>query len=96
MSPVSAAVLYAVIWFLTLFCVIPIRLRTQGDEGRKIRGTHAGSPENPQMGRRALITTGVAFVIWAVAVGIVLSGRVTLADFDLFTRFGGGGQSYSE
>ena len=96
MSVTSAIVLYAVIWFLTLFCVIPIRLRTQGDEGRKIRGTHAGSPENPQMGKRALIATGVAFAVWVVAVGIVLSGWVTLDDIDLFTRFGGGGQPYSE
>ena len=96
MSITSALVLYAVIWFLTLFVVIPIRLRTQGDEGRKIRGTHAGSPENPQMGKRALITTGVALVVWAISVALILSGWIGLEDFDLFTRFGGGGQPYSE
>ena len=96
MSITSALVLYAVIWFLTLFVVIPIRLRTQGDEGRKIRGTHAGSPENPQMKTRALVTTGVAFVVWAITAGIIVSGWVELADFDLFTRFGGGGRPYGE
>ena len=96
MSIASAIVLYAVIWFLTLFIVIPIRLRTQGDDGLKLRGTHAGSPVDAQMKKRALITTGVAFVIWAVAAGIIVSGRVGIEDFDLFHRFGGGGQPYSE
>ena len=41
----SALVLFAVIWFLTLFIVLPLRLQTQGDVGEIEPGTHAGSPE---------------------------------------------------
>ena len=40
----SALVLFAVIWFLTLFIVLPLRLQTQGDVGEIEPGTHAGSP----------------------------------------------------
>ena len=46
MSIVSAIVLFAVVWFLTLFVVLPIRLETQGDTGETVRGTHAGSPSS--------------------------------------------------
>ena len=46
MSIVSAIVLYAVLWFLTLFVVLPIRLETQGDRGEIVPGTHAGAPSN--------------------------------------------------
>ena len=44
MSIVSAIVLFAVIWFMVLFIVLPIRLETQGDVGEHVPGTHAGSP----------------------------------------------------
>ena len=70
----SALVLFAVIWFLTLFIVLPLRLQTQGDVGKIEPGTHAGSPENPQMKKRFMVTTVVALVIWAVVAGTIISG----------------------
>ena len=90
MTVVSAMVLLAVIWFLVFFVVLPIRLETQGDRGEVLRGTHAGSPANPQLGRRAWITTAVAVVLWAITVLVIASGWIGVEDFDLFTRFGGG------
>ncbi|MEM8591270.1 MAG: DUF1467 family protein [Pseudomonadota bacterium] len=86
MGITSAIVLYAVIWFLTLLCVIPVRLETQGDKGEIVPGTHAGSPVNPQMKKRFLWTTAIAFVIWAVIAGVILSGLVTVRDIDWFNR----------
>ncbi|MCB1409914.1 MAG: DUF1467 family protein, partial [Rhodobacteraceae bacterium] len=38
-SPVSAFVLYAFLWFLTLLVVLPIRLKTQEDVGEVVPGT---------------------------------------------------------
>ena len=38
----AALVLFAVIWFLVLFVVLPLRLETQGDRGEKVPGTQAG------------------------------------------------------
>ena len=90
MTVLSALVLLAVIWFLVLFCVLPIRLETQGDRGEVLRGTHAGSPADPQMWRRARITTLVALALWAVAVAVILSGWIGIEDVDLFGRYRGG------
>ena len=88
MGITSAIVLYAVIWFLTLLCVIPVRLETQGDMGEIVPGTHAGSPVNPQMKKRFLVTTIIAFVLWAIIAGIILSGWITVRDLDYFRRMG--------
>ena len=33
MGITSAIVLFAVVWFMTLFIVLPLRLETQGDAG---------------------------------------------------------------
>ncbi|MEM1374951.1 MAG: DUF1467 family protein [Pseudomonadota bacterium] len=86
MGITSAIVLYAVIWFLTLLCVIPVRLETQGDRGEIVPGTHAGSPVNPQMKKRFLITTAIAAVIWIIVAGIIFSGVISIRDIDFFER----------
>lgn len=82
----SALVLYAVIWFLTLFLVLPLRLVTQGDAGTVVPGTPRGAPVDAQMKRRLLITTAAATVIWAVTAGVILSGAVTVADLEALYR----------
>lgn len=88
MGITSAIVLYAVIWFMTLLCVIPVRLETQGDKGEIVPGTHAGSPVNPQMKKRFFITTIIAAVLWAIIAGIIFSGWITVRDLDYFRRMG--------
>lgn len=82
MAIISGIVLYAVIWFLVLFIVLPLRLKTQGDVGEIVPGTHASAPADPQLKRRAIIVTIVAFVIWAIVATIILSGWITVYDLD--------------
>ena len=86
MGITSAIVLFAVIWFLILFIVLPLKLKTQGDLGKVDHGTHAASPENPQMKKRFLVTTVVAFIVWAVVAGSILGGFFSIRDFDWFDR----------
>jgi len=88
MSIVSGIVLFAVVWFLVLFIVLPIRLETQGDRGEVLSGTHASAPANLSMKRKALITTGVAILVWALLVGVILSGVISVRDIDFFQRMG--------
>lgn len=82
MGAFSAFVLYSVIWFLTLFIVLPLRLTTQGEAGRVVPGTPESAPANPQMKRRLIVTTVAATAIWGLAVWVILSGAITLADLD--------------
>ena len=88
MSIVSGIVLYAVLWFLTLFVILPIRLETQGDRGEIEPGTHAGAPANLDMAAKARMTSLVAAVVWAVIVAVVWSGWITVDDLDRFGRPG--------
>ena len=82
MGITSAIVLFVIIWFLTLFVVLPLRLQTQGDLGSIEPGTHAGSPENPQMKKRFMVTTAVALVLWAILAGSIIGGVFSVRDFD--------------
>lgn len=87
MAITSALVLFAVIWFLTFLMVIPVRLQTQGDIGHVEPGTHAGAPENHNLGKKALITTGITFVLWGIVVAVILSGIITLEHLDKITNW---------
>ncbi|QBY01086.1 DUF1467 family protein [Rhodophyticola sp. CCM32] len=90
MSIVTGIVLYAIIWFMTLFVVLPIRMTSQGEAGDVAPGTHASAPHRPAMKRRFLVTTLAAAVVWGIAAWLILSDVVTLEDIDLFNRFGMG------
>lgn len=49
---------YAVLWFLALFCILPIGLGEIDPE--------TGAPLNPQFKRKALWATGIAAVAWTI------------------------------
>ncbi|MGR3507057.1 MAG: DUF1467 family protein [Paracoccaceae bacterium] len=86
MGITSALVLYAVLWFLTFLVVIPIRLKTQGDVGQIVPGTHAGAPHEPNLRKKALITTAVSAALWVIIVYVLVSGMLTVRDIDWFNR----------
>ncbi len=82
MAITSALVLYAVIWFMTFFVALPIRIQTQGDLGTIEPGTQAGAPVHHHLKKKAIITTLVATLLWAVISGIILSGWIRISDLD--------------
>lgn len=86
MGITSAIVLFAVIWFMTFFIVLPIRLKTQGDVGEIVPGTQAGAPHEHNLKKKALITTAIAVILWCIIAGIILTGTITVRDFDWFNR----------
>ena len=86
MGITSAIVLYVVIWFMTFFVVLPVRIQTQGDLGKIVPGTHSGAPEHHHMRKKALITTGIAVVLWAICAAVIFSGAISLRDIDMFNR----------
>lgn len=86
MGPVSGIVLFAVIWTLVFFVVLPLRLQTQGEAGEIVPGTHASSPADFDIKKKAKVTTLWAFPIWLVIAGVLLSGAVSVRDIDWFDR----------
>ena len=86
MGPTSALVLFAVIWFMTLLVIAPMRLKTQQDLGDVTPGTQSGAPEVHHLKAKLWITTGVSIVLFAIIGGIIISGWITVEDLDWFNR----------
>ena len=88
MSITGFIILFAVIWFVTLWVMLPIGLRTQADEGTRVAGTMSGSPTNFKPGRTFRLTTIWAFGIWAVIVGTIVATDTRVQDIDPFKWVG--------
>ncbi len=61
MSWATGLMVYLVIWWIILFAVLPLGVRRVENPGR---GQDRGAPENPQLLRKAIITSLVAAVLW--------------------------------
>ena len=48
---------YAVLWFLCLFCLLPVGLGSERDP-------ESGAPLKPMLGKKMLIATAIATVLW--------------------------------
>lgn len=83
MSITSVIVVYAICWFMVFFIVLPLRNVSQGDAGSVVPGTPASAPAGNVVRRKAWITTIAATLVWAVICGIIVSGAISVRDFDL-------------
>lgn len=61
MSWATGLMVYLVIWWTVLFAVLPLGVKRVENPGR---GQEPGSPERPQLLRKAIITSVVAAVLW--------------------------------
>lgn len=86
MAITSALVLFAVIWWMVFFIVLPLRLVTQKEQGEVVEGTPASAPVNPNLRRKLGITTLCALVLWGIVAGVIISGAITVRDFDVMGR----------
>jgi predicted secreted protein len=60
MTITAAFVLFAVLWFLALLTILPLRVRTQGEDGAVVPGTPSSAPTDADI-RRKLAWATVPF-----------------------------------
>ena len=60
----SILAVYFVIWWITLFAVLPIGLRTQGDDNEVVPGTVESAPSRFRAGRVLLLNSAIAAVLY--------------------------------
>ncbi len=82
MTITAAIVVFSVTWFMVFFCVLPLRFQSQGDAGVVVPGTPKSAPSSENVGKKAKITTVVATILWVIICGVILSGWITVQDFD--------------
>lgn len=66
MSFTFGAAIYFIMWWLTLFAVLPFGLRTQEEAGDVVPGTPESAPARPRLMRIFFMNTVVASVAFAL------------------------------
>jgi predicted secreted protein len=78
MNWVSGLAAYFVLWWLTLFAVLPLGTRPVADADAS--SGWRGAPEKPQILRKAIITTVVAAIVWVIGYALVNSALLDFRD----------------
>jgi predicted secreted protein len=86
MTLFSGAVLFGVIWFLALLAILPLGVRTQGEDGRVVRGTPSSAPTEAKIRRKLAWATLLALLIWAPIAATILWSGLGIRDIDFWGR----------
>ena len=86
MTITSALVLFAVIWFMLLFIALPLRQKSQSEDGNRVPGTPGSAPINPMVGKKMKWVTIVTVILWIPLVWFIVSGILTIDDIDIWDR----------
>ena len=78
--------IFIVVWWLVLFTVLPIGVRTQDEEGGTVPGSAGSAPARPMIVRKALITTLIAALI---VIGIYFAYTQLGADLEWLSNLFG-------
>jgi predicted secreted protein len=82
MSISSAIVLYCVIWAILFYMINPLWQTSQSEDGKVVPGTPASAPVDPMLRKKAIITTVIATVLFALAYSTIEFGWLTLDDIN--------------
>jgi predicted secreted protein len=78
--------IYFVVWWICLFAILPLRVRTQAEAGEVVPGTPASAPARPELLIKAAINTVVSAIVFAGILALLNSGY-GLDDIPLLPRF---------
>lgn len=83
MSFGSAVAIYFLVWWTTLFAVLPFGVRTQGEAGKVVPGAPASAPVSTSIPRIVLRNTVVASIVFAFIYWLLVYSGLSIADVPL-------------
>ena len=79
----AVVAIYFIVWWTSLFAVLPWGVRSQAESADITPGTDPGAPVRPGLRNKLIATTILAAVITAGIVYLMTSGIISLEDFPM-------------
>jgi predicted secreted protein len=73
MTPFTALFIYFLIWWLTLFTVLPLGVKRNEEDGK---GFDAGAPAKPDLRKKLILNTVISAVILGIIELLVKTGVI--------------------
>lgn len=86
MTIAAAVAIYFIIWWLTLFAILPFGIRSQLEAGEVVPGSEAGAPAHPGLAMKVVWTTLVSAVLFGLYYANYVTGYITLEDLPAVLR----------
>lgn len=83
MSIGAIVAIYFIVWWTSLFAVLPWGVRSQAESADITPGTDPGAPVRPLLLKKVLATTLLAAVVTTAVVYLMTSGIVSLEDLPM-------------
>ena len=87
MSATTGIAIFFLIWWVTLFAVLPFGVRRQDEDGEIAAGTDPGAPAIPRLGLKLLWTTIVASVVFGLCYLVYVNRLLPLETLAAWLRF---------
>ncbi len=87
MTLVFALATYFIIWWIVLFAMLPIGVRTQEEEGEVSPGTTESAPRYPNLLPKMVATTLISSIVFAGVYAIVVHHVTDTDDIPFLPRF---------
>ncbi len=88
MQWISIFGIYFILWWVTLFAVLPFGVRTAEEAGEELVEGHAPSaPSQPRLMLKFLVTTAISAILFLLGYWLISSGLFKLEDWPLMPDF---------
>lgn len=87
MSIITVVAFYFILWWLTFFAVLPIGVRTQGENDDVTLGTVSSAPSKPMIWRKMAATTVLSAVILGAVYAAIIYGGLSFEDVPFVPDF---------
>lgn len=83
----SAIAIYFVVWWISLFMVLPFGVRGQHEENQTLKGTEKGAPVNANIVKKFIQNSILATIIWAIIMAIIIFDLINLENIPFMDDF---------
>jgi predicted secreted protein len=81
MSIPGAIVIFVLVWWCVFFALLPMGIKGRWEsEADNVKGADPGAPSDPDLRKKALLTTAISAPIAAIVIAIVWSGIFNFRD----------------
>lgn len=78
---------YIVCWWLVLFTILPVGVKTQQEEGNIVPGSTESAPHQPRLAAKLLTTTMLSALIFAAIYAVLEYKLLSLDDIPFLPEF---------
>lgn len=87
MSIFTAIAIYFIIWWITLFAILPWAVTSQHETINVTDGTEPSAPVKPYLLQKAIVTTIVSLVIFGFVYWVIVHSGLRIEDIPILGQY---------